>query len=122
MDAALMDGATLDVGAVAAIHGVRHPIVAAAALLREPAVLLAGAGAERFAAERGLEPTTSASDHVTVDTGHDTVGCVALDMHGHLAAATSTGGLEDTLPGRVGDSALPGCGLYADDAAGAVSL
>lgn len=121
MDAALMDGATLDVGAVAAVRNMRNPIAAASALLREPAVLLIGAGAEGFAAGRGLDCSVEPAAEF-VDAEHDTVGCVALDVHGHFAAATSTGGLEGTIPGRVGDSPLPGCGLYADDAIGAVSL
>lgn len=125
MDAALMDGSTLDIGAVAAVRDLRNPIAVAGALLREPAVLLVAEGAEHFAAERGLagngDPAAECAPQ-PVDAGHDTVGCVALDLYGHLAAATSTGGLKDTLPGRVGDSPLPGCGLYADDAVGAVSL
>jgi beta-aspartyl-peptidase (threonine type) len=120
MDAALMDGATLDVGAVAAIRAIRNPIRAARALLREPAVLLVGEGAERFAAAHGLDSAAPAQP--ATDSGHDTVGCVVRDAQGHLAAATSTGGLAGTAPGRVGDSPLPGSGLYADDTVGAVSL
>lgn len=125
-DAALMDGATLDVGAVAAVQGVRHPISLAAELLTEQTVLLAGAGAVRFALERGVELVHPADlvapgkreSHI----GSDTVGCVALDAAGHIAAGTSTGGLAGKLPGRVGDSPLPGCGLYAEDAIGGVSV
>jgi len=126
MDAAMMDGATLDLGAVAAVRTIRNPITAAACMLREPFVLLAGAGAEAFARQKSLEIVAPA-DMVSIEAlasegGHDTVGCVVRDMHGHLAAATSTGGLAGTPPGRIGDSPLPGCGLYADDASGAVSL
>lgn len=125
-DAAIMDGATLDVGGVAAVQGVAHPVSLAAALLPEETVLLAGAGAVRFARERGVELVHPADlvapgkhhSHV----GSDTVGCVARDTAGHLAAGTSTGGLAGKLPGRVGDSPLPGCGLYAEDAVGAVSV
>jgi L-asparaginase / beta-aspartyl-peptidase len=128
MDAGLMDGATLDVGAVGAVEGLRHPITVARLLLREPPTLLVAGGAKRFAAERGAE---------TADTRHlvelaergpaagrrrDTVGCVALDAAGHVAAGTSTGGLSGSPPGRVGDSPLPGCGFYADDPTGAVAL
>jgi L-asparaginase / beta-aspartyl-peptidase len=128
MDSGLMDGATLDVGAVGAAEGLRHPVSVARLLLREPPTLLVAEGARRFAAEHGAE---------TADTRHlvelaergpeagrrrDTVGCVALDGAGHLAAGTSTGGLSGSPPGRVGDSPLPGCGFYADDPAGAVAL
>lgn len=129
MDAAIMDGATLDVGAVAGIGGVRNPVSVAKLLLREQAILLAGPGAGRFARERSVElsdpndlisrgPAEAPEEHDPVDT----VGCVALDLSGHLAAATSTGGLSQQRPGRVGDSPLPGCGFYADDAVGAVAL
>lgn len=125
-DAAIMDGATLDVGGVAAVQGVAHPISLAAELLREQTVLLAGTGAVRFARERGIELVHPA-DLVAPGTreshiGFDTVGCVALDTAGHLAAGTSTGGLAGKLPGRIGDSPLPGCGLYAEDGIGAVSI
>jgi beta-aspartyl-peptidase (threonine type) len=127
MDAALMDGATLDLGAVAAVRTIRNPVAAAAGMLREAAVLLVAGGAERFAAEIGLSPVDPAemiSDSALASEAdsHDTVGCVARDASGHVAAATSTGGLSGTRPGRVGDSPLPGCGLYADDASGAVAL
>lgn len=120
MDAALMDGATLDIGAVGAVRTIRNPIAAARALLREPAVLLVGEGAERFARDRGL--ALASSQEIATDTEHDTVGCVVRDARGHVAAATSTGGLHGTAAGRVGDSPLPGCGFYADDATGAVSF
>jgi beta-aspartyl-peptidase (threonine type) len=123
MDASIMDGTTLDVGAVAAVRRLRNPIDAAVAMLREPPILLVGEGAERFAESKGIEvgnfdfapPAGDASNH-------DTVGCVALDSKGRLAVGTSTGGLDGTLPGRVGDAPLPGCGFYADDAVGAVAL
>lgn len=121
MDAAIMDGETLAIGAIAAVRTLRNPIDAAHAMLAAPPILLVGEGAERFAAERGLalrDPTAAPAS----DPGHDTVGCVALDGHGHIAAATSTGGLEGTLPGRVGDAPLPGCGFYAEDGVGGVSL
>jgi L-asparaginase / beta-aspartyl-peptidase len=129
MDAALMDGSSLALGAVAAIQGVRHPISVARRMLTEPPTLLVGEGARRFAAAQEAElcepgeliPSRSdGSDKNTHD--HDTVGCVALDSSGRIAAGTSTGGLDETLPGRVGDSPLPGCGFYADEQVGGVAF
>ncbi|WP_207482279.1 isoaspartyl peptidase/L-asparaginase family protein [Arenibaculum pallidiluteum] len=128
MDAALMDGQTLDLGGVAAIRGVRHPITVARLMLREDPVLLVADGARTFAAERGAErcdppaPMLPGNGAGRGGAGRDTVGCVALDLQGHLAAGTSTGGLEGCAVGRVGDSPLPGCGLYAEDGVGAVSF
>jgi beta-aspartyl-peptidase (threonine type) len=128
MDAAVMDGRTLDVGAVAGIKGVRHPVSVAGLLLGEGPTLLVGDGARAFAAERGAELCDPAAMITPAQTacearrGHDTVGCIALDTAGNLAAGTSTGGLQGTLPGRVGDSPLPGCGFYADNAVGAAAF
>ncbi|MGG5808694.1 isoaspartyl peptidase/L-asparaginase family protein [Falsiroseomonas sp. CW058] len=123
MDAAVMDGATLDLGGVAGIRGVRHPVSVARLLLRETPVLLVAEGARRFAADRGAE-LCDPRDLIAERPGGgcDTIGCVARDRAGNLAAATSTGGLEGCMPGRVGDSPMPGCGLYADNAAGAVAF
>lgn len=123
-DAAIMDGKTLAVGGVAAVRTLRHPISVAAAMLLELPVLLVGDGAEAFARARGAEICDPAELIVERrdDPGCDTVGCVALDLHGDIAAATSTGGLTGCHSGRVGDSPLPGCGLYADNAVGGVSL
>jgi beta-aspartyl-peptidase (threonine type) len=121
MDAAIMDGATLDVGAVAAIRCVRHPVSVARLLLAEKPVLLVGEGAQAFAAARGVEiHNVTAADRSGCD--HDTVGCVAQDRHGNLAVATSTGGLAGQMRGRVGDAPIPGCGFYADNSVGAVAL
>jgi beta-aspartyl-peptidase (threonine type) len=125
LDAALMDGEHLDVGAVAAVRDVRNPIALCRAMLMDRPVLVVGDGAARYARKQGIafrdgEGRTAVQR--TADEVCDTVGCVALDAHGHFAAGTSTGGLEGTCPGRVGDSPLPGCGLYADDAVGAVSF
>ncbi len=125
LDAALMDGATLDVGAVAAVRTVRNPIEAARAMLRDRPVLLVGEGASRYAEERGLaicEPGYHKASQIPVDEACDTVGCVAFDQAGSLAAGTSTGGLQGVRPGRVGDSPLPGCGLAAENGVGAVSF
>lgn len=124
LDAAIMDGETLDVGAVAAVRRIRNPIDAAAQLLREPSVLLVAEGAERFAEAKGVPLCDPGLWSVEPESpsGHDTVGCVALDHAGHVAAATSTGGLSGQLPGRVGDSPIPGSGLYADDLLGGVAL
>jgi beta-aspartyl-peptidase (threonine type) len=121
MDAAVMDGTTLDVGAVAALRDVRHPVSVARLLLREQPVLLVGDGAQAFATESGI-----AAYHVpaaeTVSAQHDTVGCVAFDTDGRIAAATSTGGLPNQRPGRVGDAPIPGCGFYADNQAGGIAI
>lgn len=120
MDAAIMDGSTLDLGGVAAIRGVCHPISVARLMLRETPTLLVAEGARRFAHDHGAEAAVLLAPLMSAgETGHDTVGCVALDLTGNLAAGTSTGGLEGCHPGRVGDSPLPGCGLYADNALGA---
>jgi beta-aspartyl-peptidase (threonine type) len=130
MDAALMDGSSLALGAVAAIQGVRHPISVARRMLTEPPTLLVGEGARRFAAAQGAElcepweliPPGPDGSEENKTHDHDTVGCVALDSSGRIAAGTSTGGLDDTLPGRVGDSPLPGCGFYADEQVGGVAF
>ncbi len=128
MDAALMDGEKLRLGAVTGVSRVRNPILAAAAMLDDTPVLLAGEGAERYAQAHGV--LLCADEEMLVDEplaseyskAHDTVGCVALDITGHVAAATSTGGLPGKYPGRIGDSPLSGCGLYADDDVGGVAL
>jgi L-asparaginase / beta-aspartyl-peptidase len=128
MDAAVMDGNSLAIGAVAAVTGVRHPVSVARLMLSEPPTLLVAEGARRFAVEHGAELCNRAGAdcpgrlHTPRDDRHDTVGCVALDQAGAIAAATSTGGLEGTFPGRVGDSPLPGCGFYADSTVGGVAF
>ena len=151
LDAAVMDGETLRAGAVASVSRIRHPVLAARAVMDDGAhVLLVGAGAEVFAGACGLEmvePTffstearreqlrrkrSSGSGGVLdhdgalpatnpLDEDSSTVGAVALDVHGHVAAATSTGGMTNKRPGRVGDSPLIGAGTYADDRSAAVS-
>jgi beta-aspartyl-peptidase (threonine type) len=134
LDAAVMEGASRRAGGVIAVARVKHPVEAALAVLRDARhVLYAGEGAERFAHEAGLEMVEPAY-HVTDErraqharalanpnksTG--TVGAVAIDRDGHLAAATSTGGIAGRVPGRISDSGLPGSGTWADDATCAVS-
>jgi beta-aspartyl-peptidase (threonine type) len=130
MDAAIMDGPTLDFGGVAAVKGLRHQISVARALLPETPILLAAEGARRFADRIGAEtcppeamiaPRRWAQQQADAVGCADTVGCVAIDDEGRLAAGTSTGGLSGKAPGRIGDSPLPGAGLYADPRGG-VSL
>lgn len=118
LDAALMDGATLDIGSVAHMQCVEHPIAVAHALLRDKATLLVSGGANRFAREHGFETHRAPQ---LGNQGCDTVGCVAMDRHGNLAAGTSTAGLDGVRVGRVGDVPLPGCGFYADNKLGAMS-
>src|SRR4051812_4243570 len=117
MDATLMDGRSGGAGAGAALATGRHPIALAQAVMEHsPHVLLVGDGAERFAAEHGLErmdPSWFVTERCTT-AGPGTVGAVVLDADGDLAAATSTGGRRGQLPGRVGDSALVGAGTWAD--------
>ncbi len=151
MDALLMDGATLRAGGVACVERLKNPIHAARLVLeKSPHVYLMGAGAEEFAKEHGtpwIENSELVVDrerkrlqeaqrnqrgdapgaelHETksgYSQSHDTVGAVALDAAGNLAAATSTGGTFNKAPGRVGDSSLIGCGCYADNQSAAVSI
>jgi beta-aspartyl-peptidase (threonine type) len=131
MDASIMDGATLRAGAVAAVTRIRNPVVAARAVMEKTRhVLLAGAGAERFAqvqrltledAEYFRTEARLAALRKNLKDHHGTVGAVALDADGNLAAATSTGGYTGKMPGRVGDSPLIGAGTWADNRSCAVS-
>jgi beta-aspartyl-peptidase (threonine type) len=128
MCAGLMDGRDLSAGAVAVIRNVRNPILVARHLLPEKEILLAGDGALLFAKAKGLplasneELLAEAEKQAAAEGVHDTVGAVALDSGGNLAAGTSTGGLTGAKVGRIGDSPLPGGGLYADNHIGAVSF
>lgn len=127
MDASVAWGATGRAGAVAAVEGVRHPVLAARAVLDDGRhVLLAGAGAGAFARQAGLafeDPAWFVTGRRRTDakSSQGTVGAVALDAAGHLAAATSTGGRTGQLPGRVGDSPILGAGTWADDRTCALS-
>jgi len=140
LDASIMDGRTLKAGAVAGVRHVRNPIELARRVMeRSPHVLLAGAGAEEFALEQGLElvprnyffterrwqqlEKARAGDKLGAAAlgYYGTVGAVALDSRGNLAAATSTGGMTNKRWGRVGDSPIIGAGTYADNASCAVS-
>jgi L-asparaginase / beta-aspartyl-peptidase len=114
-DAAVMDGATLRAGAIAAVPALAHPVRAARAVLEDGRhVLLAGPAARDFALLHGIATAPSATGSApAVGTAEDTVGAVARDARGHLAAATSTGGTAGALPGRVGDAPVPGAGTYA---------
>ncbi|QDZ06791.1 asparaginase [Sphingomonas panacisoli] len=125
LDAAMMDGSSLAVGAVAAIRDIRNPVMVARLLLEADPVLLVGDGARAFALEHGIESGTPMGVRLMpdpTDPSHDTVGCVAIDGEGRVAVATSTGGLTGQMPGRVGDAPIPGCGFYADDHAGGVAI
>ncbi|MDQ3078711.1 MAG: isoaspartyl peptidase/L-asparaginase [Pseudomonadota bacterium] len=139
LDAAIMDGADRRCGAVAGLRTTRAPVSAArAAMEHSPHVLLTYSGADRFAAEQGLEQVENdwfviperraqLAKVIALGGGFDsdikygTIGAVAVDRAGHVAAATSTGGLTAKRWGRIGDSPLIGSGTYADDRAAAVS-
>ena len=140
LDAAIMDGATRAAGAVAAVHATRNPVSLARAVMTDsPHVFLAGAGADRFSIDQGIEPAdpdwfvtdarrrnladlkADGADAFDVDMKYGTVGAVACDVDGHVAAATSTGGVTGKRWGRIGDSPVIGAGTYADDRGAAVS-
>lgn len=140
MDAAVMDGRTRDAGAVTRATTTRNPISLARAVMEaSPHVLISGDGADQFAREHGLEQASAdwfelperrrqleelkarGQAHFDVEMKYGTVGAVARDKAGHVAAATSTGGITGKRWGRIGDSPLIGAGTYADDRAGAVS-
>ncbi len=115
MDAAIMDGTDLSIGAVCVVRDVRNPVRIARELLDARETLIAGENAAQLA------PTRSPAVGPTALAGGDTVGCVALDTAGRIAVAVSTGGLTHARPGRIGDTPLPGCGFYADSFVGGVA-
>ncbi len=144
LDALIMDGATLQAGGVGCVERLRNPVRAARKILSEsPHVYFVGAGAEQFAAEHGVplcrnedliiareverlreyqrEEAGHGNELFAPTISHDTVGAVALDRQGNIAAATSTGGTLNKAPGRLGDSSLIGCGCYADNLSAAAS-
>ncbi len=135
LDAGLMDGRDLNAGAVMAVSTIKNPIVLAHRVLASEYVYIVGPGASRFAREVGLEECPPEELIVERERkrweersgtpwdifGRGTVGAVALDRQGNIAAGTSTGGSPFKPPGRVGDSPLVGCGYYADNTAGAAS-
>lgn len=147
LDAMVMEGHTLRAGGVGCVERLRNPIQAARKILEDsPHVYFVGEGAERYAEEHGIplidnselvvdreiERLRHAKEQVQLHTpaefcgdsaltSHDTVGAVALDIDGNVAAGTSTGGTLNKAPGRVGDSSLIGCGCYADNESAAVS-
>ena len=142
LDALMMDGLTLRAGGVGCVERIRNPIHAARKVLDEsPHVYLVAEGAEKFAAHHGIplvdnrelviprEVERLKAAQIMASAGkppeffaeHDTVGAVALDRDGRIAAGTSTGGTMNKTPGRVGDSSLVGCGCYADNESAAVS-
>ena len=144
LDAFIMDGATLRGGGVGCVERIANPVRAARKILSDsPHVYFVAEGAERFAAEHGIplcrnedliirrevERLKEYQSHLEAHRAdlfaptisHDTVGAVALDREGNIAAATSTGGTLNKAPGRLGDSSLIGCGCYADNASAAAS-
>lgn len=135
MDASIMEGQRLQAGAVASIEGIVHPITAARLVMEETDhVLLVGPMATKFAAHFKLERQRPVALKTRLSYGamlkrkqpqrerHGTVGAVALDRSGTVAAGASTGGIDRMLPGRVGDTPIIGCGVYADNQSGAVSM
>jgi len=132
LDASVMDGATLNAGAVAGVKHIKNPIdLAIEVMQNSPHVMLAGAGAEEFAVEQGFtlvdpsyfytEERLKAVQNKKLNDKHGTVGAVALDKHGNLAAGTSTGGMSNKRWNRIGDSPIIGAGTYANNTTCAVS-
>lgn len=145
LDALIMDGATLKAGGVGCVERLLNPVRAARVVLeKSPHIYFVAEGAERFASEHGIQlidnselvlpreierwKNAAEQRYLRVPAefsgnldSHDTVGAVALDRHGNIAAATSTGGTLNKAPGRVGDSSLIGCGCYADNETAAAS-
>lgn len=140
LDAAIMDGSGRAAGAVTGVTATRNPVTLARAVMeKSPHVFLSREGADEFSRQQGLEQTgpewfaiperrrqldemrRGGDDYFDMDLKYGTVGAVALDLSGHVAAATSTGGLTGKRWGRIGDSPIIGAGTYADDRAAAIS-
>ena len=140
LDASIMDGATMKAGAVAGLEHIKNPIrLARLVMEKSPHVMMAGEGAEAFAKQQGVELVDQkyfytdrawkalqdalAAEKKAAQAGdhHGTVGAVALDQHGNLAAGTSTGGLTNKRFGRIGDSPIIGAGTYANNRSCAIS-
>lgn len=139
LDASVMDGKTLGAGAVAGLKDIRNPISLARTVMEKSEhVFLTGNGASQFAIEQGFEPVDNSYFHTekrykslqellkkerepTPKDKHGTVGCVALDSYGNIAAGTSTGGMNNKKYGRVGDSPVIGAGTYASNQTGGFS-
>ena len=132
MDASIMSGIDLSAGAVSSVSEIKNPIKAARAVMeKSPHVMLSGSGAEIFAKEHGLEMADSSyfftqrrwdshlkgleQEKINAADKHGTVGAVAIDKQGNLAAATSTGGMTNKRWNRVGDSPIIGAGTYANN-------
>jgi beta-aspartyl-peptidase (threonine type) len=139
LDASVMDGKSLKAGAIAAVRDIKNPIrVARAVMDKSEHVLLNGSGASQFAKEQGFEPVENSYFYTEkrykqlqellkkeresgVNDKHGTVGCVALDKYGNIAAGTSTGGMTNKRWGRIGDSPIIGAGTYANNNTGGFS-
>ena len=139
LDASVMEGQSLKAGAIAAVRDIKNPIrVARAVMEKSEHVLLNGSGASQFAKEHGFEPVDNSyfytekrrkslqellkqEREATTNDKHGTVGCVALDSYGNIAAGTSTGGMTNKKYGRIGDSPIIGAGTYANNETGGFS-
>ncbi|MCX6239622.1 MAG: isoaspartyl peptidase/L-asparaginase [Bacteroidia bacterium] len=139
LDASVMEGKSLKAGAIAAVRDIKNPIrVARAVMEKSEHVMLSGLGASQFAKEQGFEPVDNSyfytekrfqslqellkkEREATINDKHGTVGCVALDMFGNIAAGTSTGGMTNKKYGRIGDSPIIGAGTYANNETGGFS-
>ncbi|MDD2304879.1 MAG: isoaspartyl peptidase/L-asparaginase [Prolixibacteraceae bacterium] len=139
LDASVMEGQTLKAGAIAAVRDIKNPIrVARAVMEKSEHVLLNGLGASQFAKEQGFTPVDNSyfytekrqqslqellkqEREATINDKHGTVGCVALDSYGNIAAGTSTGGMTNKKYGRIGDSPIIGAGTYANNETGGFS-
>ncbi|MFY9151525.1 MAG: isoaspartyl peptidase/L-asparaginase [Prolixibacteraceae bacterium] len=139
LDASVMDGKTLNAGAISAVRDIKNPIsVARSVMEKSEHVMLNGFGASQFAREQGFEPVDNSyfytesrrksleeilkkERETTTSDKHGTVGCVALDPDGNIAAGTSTGGMTNKKYGRIGDSPIIGAGTYANNQTGGFS-